>query len=156
MQEKPWVTSLEELFDFADKYTNSQKHLAKEKEAREGALGKELVLWTAIAGIDYYLDLESEEGKRIIGSLVPGTALALEREPDNTYDRWAIEIKTLEGIKLGYVTRYKNEAIARMMDYGHIFEARAEGRDDENTIEAQRKYAPTEQFILPYSIWLLE
>ncbi len=63
---------------------------------------------------------------KLLESLVPGTELKLKREPENKHDRWAIAIYTNEGLQLGYVARYKNEAIARLMDSGYVFSAYVE------------------------------
>ena len=116
---------------------------------------KELVLWTAIAGLFYYVNPQSEEGGRLLESLQPGTELVLRREPDNPYDRWAIAVETKNHEKLGFVTRYKNETIARMMDYGHRFEARVENTDETEKEIPEKQRAATEQMILPFSVWLI-
>ena len=94
-----------------------------EEELKKSRPNWVLVLWTGIAGIWYHLDLESEQGKKIMKSLVPGTELVLKRDKNNKYDRWAIAIYTKEDQMLGFVTRYKNESIARLMDHGFRFHA---------------------------------
>ena len=135
MAEETLGTSLEKLLEFTEKYTSQMEHLAKEKEAQLKEPSKELVLWTAIAGIQFYLDRNTEEGKRVFDLLTVGEPLILEREPENEHDRWAIRVRSKDGHDLGYVTRFKNETIARMMDYGHVFEARIESMEDANTQE---------------------
>lgn len=53
------------------------------------------------------------------GSLAePGRQLALRREPDNPYDRWATLVCTPEGTVLGYLPARKNQSVARLMDAG--------------------------------------
>lgn len=42
------------------------------------------------------------------------------REPDNHYDKEAIMIKTINGVKIGYVPRQDNVIFARLMDAGKL------------------------------------
>ena len=55
-----------------------------------------------------------------------------------------------------YITRYKNETIARMMDHGHLFEAQVESTKHEETKESEQQKTYTEQFLLPFSVWLVK
>ena len=64
---------------------------------------------THIEGID---ELETH--------LKHGDRLAFFREPDNQYDKQAIVIKTVEGVKIGYVPRQDNVIFARLMDAGKL------------------------------------
>ena len=148
--------SLEELIQSTKEYTNRLAQIRIEKQAEENEPEKELMLWTTVAGLRFYLDYKKEDDRAFLDSLTPGTELLLKRDPDNEYDRWAIEVQTLDGRLIGYVTRYKNETIARMMDHGHIFEARVESQSDlaENLEEDQM--APTELKSLPFTIWLIK
>ena len=155
IERKSASPSLKELLEFTETYTNRVEQLAREHAAQQLYPEKELVLWTAIAGLQFHVNRESEEGAAFLHSLKPGTELVLRREPENKYDHWAIIVETLDGKMLGYVTRYKNETIARMMDHGHQFEARIESIDDPKTEEARTKGTTTEQYILPFSIWLV-
>lgn len=110
------------------------------------------VLETAIAGMGFHVEDEQEEETLL--KLVPGTELALYREPDNQYDEWAIAIYYGKDDMLGYVTRYKNETIARLMDCGKKFIAVVdEPRKPENKMN--HSMAPTERGI-PVSIYLVE
>lgn len=77
-----------------------------------------LVLTTGVAGLEYCVDKDSEEGKRFLDSLTPGTELMLVRDSENTYDKWAIAVYAKSKQQLGFIPRYKNETIARLMDYG--------------------------------------
>lgn len=52
-----------------------------------------------------------------------GDRLQLVREPDNPYDANAVRVEW-RGIKLGYVPRRDNAAVARQMDRGTFLEAR--------------------------------
>jgi uncharacterized ParB-like nuclease family protein len=76
------------------------------------------VLWTRVNGEAYYQASES------IATLRAGAPVTLRREPDNAYDRRAIEVLDEQGRKLGYVARIDNSAVARMMDAGERFVAR--------------------------------
>ena len=42
------------------------------------------------------------------------------REPDNEYDNQAIVIKTVDGVKIGYVPKQDNVIFARLMDAGKL------------------------------------
>ena len=110
------------------------------------------VLETAIAGMGFHVEDEQEEEN--IQELVPGTELTLYREPDNQYDEWAIAVYYGEDDMLGYVTRYKNETIARLMDCGKKFIAIV---DEPRKLEKKMNHskAPTERGI-PVSIYLVE
>lgn len=110
------------------------------------------VLETAIAGMGFHVEDEQEEEN--LQKLVPGTELTLYREPDNQYDEWAIAVYYGEDDMLGYVTRYKNETIARLMDFGKKFIAIVdEPRETEKKMN--RSMAPTERGV-PVSIYLVE
>ena len=80
-----------------------------------------LVLKTGIAGITHHV--ENGEELEVLESLKPGTELLLYREPENEYDCWAIAVHLTEEDKLGFITRFKNETIARLMDVGKRFVA---------------------------------
>lgn len=42
------------------------------------------------------------------------------REPDNQYDKQAIVIRTMNGVKIGYVPKQDNVIFARLMDAGKL------------------------------------
>lgn len=42
------------------------------------------------------------------------------REPDNPYDKKAIVIKTVNGVKIGYVPKADNVVFSRLMDAGKL------------------------------------
>ena len=71
---------------------------------------------TGLAGAKFYV--KSEEEREKINNLSPGTELLLYREPDNEHDELAIAVYLTEDDQIGYVTRFKNETIARLMDAG--------------------------------------
>lgn len=132
-----------------------QQDNAKPKEQRI------LVLKTGIAGIQFHIASEEEESA--LDNLSPGTELLLYREPENEYDEWAIAVHLTEEDKLGFITRFKNETIARLMDSGKRFLAVV---DDPNTDEEARRIlekeerrsrrAPTENMAVPISVFLVE
>ena len=104
-----------------------------------------------IAGMNYHVNSSTEEGKKLLEKLTPGTKLALFRDPENKYDEWAICVYTTEDEELGYVTRFKNETIARLMDYGKKFIAVIDEPSDKVDY---RKKASTENMSLPFSIYM--
>ncbi len=126
----------------------------EEEELKKNRPIYKLVLWTGIAGLRYYIDRDSDEGKKILKSLKPGTELQLLRDPQNKYDRWAIAVYTPDGIQVGHVTRYKNETIARLMDYGVVFHAYVESRKDANYKVPDTQRVFVEDFTIPFSIWM--
>lgn len=113
-----------------------------------------LVLWTGIAGIRHHVNPEEPEGKRIMDSLKPGVELNLVREPENKYDRWAIAVRTQNNEMLGYISRFKNESIARLMDHGYKFHAIIENMMQSNIQAPDTQRSGTEDFNLPFSIWM--
>ena len=126
----------------------------EEEELKKNRPVWELVLWSGIAGIKFHVDLESVEGKTLLSSLKPGVEIKLVREPENKYDRWAIAIYTQNDEMLGYVTRYKNESIARLMDGGHTFHAFVENEKQTNFNVPEEQRAYTENYMIPYSVWM--
>lgn len=108
-----------------------------------------LVLQTGIAGIRHRVDLQSEKGKALLASLTPGTELRLYREPENEHDEWAVAVYTTEEEHIGYITRFKNETIARLMDSGKAFHACVDKASDK-----ERPAAPTEDDILPIAVYM--
>lgn len=113
-----------------------------------------LVLKTGVAGLQFHVDTSSDE---LLKSLVPGTELRLFREPDNEHDPWAIAVYTTDDEMIGYITRFKNEAIARLMDLGKRFVAYADEPEDAAAAEDKRESrASTENYRLPFSVYMEE
>ena len=77
------------------------------------------LLHTYVAGSGY---VEEIVGR--IQALSEGDRLLLVREPENPYDERAILVQNLEGEKLGYIPRRKNEVLASLMDAGKSIYAR--------------------------------
>lgn len=62
-----------------------------------------------IAGFSYY------QGSEAVVRLNEGDKLVLKQQPDNPYDRRALEIYTAWGAKLGYVPRSENPIPSRVL-----------------------------------------
>lgn len=76
-----------------------------------------LVQSSPLAGFQYYA------GKTLWNELHEGDTLVLVREPDNEHDPRAVRVEW-HGVKLGYVPRRDNAAVARMLDNGTPLDAR--------------------------------
>jgi len=75
-----------------------------------------LIQTSPVAGFQYH------QGELFWEELTVGDQLQQSREPDNPYDENAVAIYR-EGIKLGYLPRVENIAVARMMDKGQHIDA---------------------------------
>ena len=75
------------------------------------------LLETHVAGLHYY------DIKNLHEPLKVTDILQLRREPTNSHDELAIEIFTLSKQKLGYVPRFRNPVLARLMDAGKLLVA---------------------------------
>jgi len=120
-----------------------------------------LVLKTGIAGLQFYI--ENEEEQAALNAITPGTELLLFREPENEYDEWAIAVYLTKDDKLGFVSRFKNETIARLMDAGKKFigvvddpEIDSVAKEMDENEQRRNRWAPTENMALPFSIYLIE
>lgn len=132
-----------------------QRDSSKPKEQRI------LVLQTGIAGLQFHI--ENEEERAALNAITPGTELMLFREPENKHDEWAIAVHLTEDDKLGFISRFKNETIARLMDAGKKFigvvdDPKEDAAAKEIVEKEQRRNrrAPTENMALPLSIYLIE
>jgi hypothetical protein len=58
--------------------------------------------------------------------LQPNQPLALQREPDSSYDDWAVRVYTTgpDAFWLGYLPEGRNETVARLLDAGYPVAAR--------------------------------
>ena len=68
-----------------------------------------------IEELEQYLNIEDE--------------LVFLREPDNQYDKQAIVIKTVDGVKIGYVPKKDNVIFARLMDAGKLLFGRISAKE---------------------------
>lgn len=137
----------------------------QEKSIRSGYFNREafhqkessiLVLQTGIAGMHFHVDSKSKEGAELLESLTPGTELQLFRDTDNEHDKWAISVYTGDNKELGYITRFKNETIARLMDYGKVFHAYVDEPPEppKDSTEWRRTRTPTENYEVPFSVYM--
>lgn len=78
---------------------------------------KLLVQSSPLAGLRYH------EAAKVWTDMHVGDPLRLVREPDNPYDPNAIRVEW-QGLKLGYVPRRENGALAWAMDHGEGVQAR--------------------------------
>ncbi len=78
---------------------------------------KILVQSSPLAGFQYYA------GKAQWGDMHEGDKLTLVREPDNAHDANAVRVEW-QSVKLGYLPRAENRAVAEEMDKGGKVEAR--------------------------------
>lgn len=116
---------------------------------------KILLLKTGLAGSQFYIKDETERAK--LQNIQPGTELILRREPDNKHDEWAVAVYLTEDDKIGFMSRYKNETIARLMDAGKKCVAIADDPAEQNNNDNNRsRQAPTENMYLPFSVYFLE
>lgn len=120
-----------------------------------------LVLRTGLAGSKFHVH-DAEERERL-NNLTPGTELLLYREPNNEYDEWAIAVYLTEDDQIGYVSKFKNETIARLMDAGKKFiaitddpEARMAEYSEEEQARRKARWSPTENVNLPFCIYMVE
>lgn len=79
---------------------------------------------THIAGTSHIVGIEDLEPH-----LKVGDKLDFFREPDNVYDKEAIVIKTLNGVKIGYVPKQDNVVFARLMDAGKLLFGRISAKE---------------------------
>ena len=62
--------------------------------------------------IDYITGWRYYDGESVFQRLKVGDILHLRRQPDNQYDRYAVEIFSSEGIKLGFVSRVYSKIVS--------------------------------------------
>lgn len=115
-----------------------------------------LALKTGLAGMQFHIKNEAE--RAALEAITPGTELLLYREPDNKYDEWAIAVYLTEDDKIGFMSRFKNETIARLMDAGKKFVAVVDDPAElvETEDDRRTRRAPTENMGLPFSVYLVE
>ena len=70
------------------------------------------LLETHIAGLRYY------DIKNLPTPMQVADTLLLRREPDNVHDQLAIAVLTTTAQKLGFIPKYRNPILARLMDAG--------------------------------------
>ncbi len=86
------------------------------------------LLKTNIAGTSFIIGIEE-----LYQHLKIGEHLNLFREPDNKYDKYAIVIKTINNVKLGYIPKSDNKIFARLMDAGKLIFCRISSSEIKGT-----------------------
>lgn len=79
---------------------------------------------TYVAGTTYIEGIEELEPHLKIDE-----KLDFFREPNNAYDKQAIVIKTVGGVKIGYVPKQDNVIFARLMDAGKLLFGKITSKD---------------------------
>lgn len=79
---------------------------------------------TYVAGTTHIAGMEELEPR-----LNSDDRLEFFREPENPYDKEAILIKTVDGIKIGYVPKQDNVIFARLMDAGKLLFGRITSKE---------------------------
>ena len=79
---------------------------------------------TYVAGTTHIVGIEELEPHLNIDD-----RLEFFREPDNQYDKQAIVIKTIDGVKIGYVPKQDNVIFARLMDAGKLVFAKITSKE---------------------------
>ncbi len=98
------------------------------------------LLETHIAGLRYY------DIKNLSTPLQLTDALLLRREPDNVHDELAIIVLTVTAQKLGYLPKFRNPVLARLMDAGKSLVAEVaqlKAGDNAATAYAHKSTDPT-------------
>jgi hypothetical protein len=92
---------------------------------------REHFLHCHLAGFSFY------EGVLAFEHLKIGTELSLKPDPENRYDKYAVEVYYKDH-KLGFIPRQMNRAIAKLLKAGiNCFEARVQWLDGEAHPENQ-------------------
>lgn len=68
-----------------------------------------------IAGVRHYLGCNGESCEKSI-SVTRGDEVVLRREPDNHYDKNAVQMLDVSGHLLGYIPRYYSEGVSKMIE----------------------------------------
>lgn len=79
---------------------------------------------TYVAGTTHIEGIEELERQ-----LNTNDKLEFFREADNQYDKQAIVIKTIDGVKIGYVPKQDNVIFARLMDAGKLLFGRITSKE---------------------------
>lgn len=69
----------------------------------------------SVAGTWYVSDWQ-----QLVSKMIAGMQLSLLREPDNSYDTFAIQVVDVQKRKLGYMPRRMNHIPARLLDAGKL------------------------------------
>ena len=109
-----------------------------------------LILRTGIAGLARRLSKYGGLKQTLLDMIHRGDLLRLVREEDNDCDPFAVSVHTTTKLKLGYLPRFKNEPVARLMDCGFRVVAFVDSPP-----EADIVWSPTEDIRVPISVYLI-
>lgn len=76
-----------------------------------------------VVGVTFINEDTGKSRQNILSKLNEESAVFLEREPNNKYDKNAVKVVTLLG-QVGYIGKDYASIMAEMMDAGKIFRAR--------------------------------
>lgn len=136
-------------FETASRLQALKEHKAETKTASREEKQKDLVMQVIVleCGI---VGMAIEE-KPVYPE---GTELILEREPENPADRWAIRVKSSEGIFLGYLPARKNQSVARLIDAGKKIRAFVASTSDSAYQDALKVFQQTESLLHPLRLYM--
>ncbi len=77
-------------------------------------LDKDVVRIFFIAGVRHYLECDGNDCEKAI-TVTKGDEIVLQREPDNNYDKNAVQMFDVSGHLLGYIPRYYSEGVSMML-----------------------------------------
>lgn len=67
-----------------------------------------------IAGVRHYLNCNGDDCQAAV-TVTRGDEIILKREPDNRYDKYAVQMLDVTGHILGYIPRYYSEGVSGML-----------------------------------------
>lgn len=117
---------------------------------RNGMRFRILILRTGVAGLSRRLRKYGDFAQTLLDMIHTGDLLRLIREEDNDCDPFAVSVHTMTKLKLGYLPKYKNEPVARLMDRGFKCVAFVDSPP-----EADIVWSPTEDIRVPISVYLI-
>lgn len=124
--------------------------LEQVKKVRKGTAFRVLILRTGVAGLTHRLRKYGDFSQTLLSMIHTGDLLRLVREEENDCDPFAVSVHTTTKLKLGYLPRYKNEPVARLMDLGFQVAAFVDAPPEKDIV-----WSPTEDVRVPISVYLI-
>ena len=146
----PEVKDAEEKEDVVNQEETWQVTLGQVRKVRNGIVRRVLILRTGVAGLSHRLRKYGDFGQTLLDMIHTGDLLRLVREKDNDCDPFAVSVHTTTKLKLGYLPRFKNEPVARLMDLGFRVAAFVDAPP-----EADIVWSATEDMRVPISVYLI-
>ncbi len=109
-----------------------------------------LILRTGVAGLARRLSKYGSHIQTLLDMIHTGDLLRLVREEDNDCDPFAVSVHTTTKLKLGYLPRFKNEPVARLLDYGYQVVAFVDSPPEKDIV-----WSSTEDVRVPISVYLV-